>query len=102
MRTNCHCRSNKSIEQLDKKMSMNLVDVKSIAHKLKQKVENPKNVNENVKKQIKNVESKSAKLEREAKKIKQHCHNAAVSLRNKSDKTKGSWGGKRLGGKSCK
>ena len=51
---------------------------------------------------FKKLEVKSEKTERDAKKVKQHCHNAAISLRNQSDKTKGAWGGKRLGGKSCK
>ena len=51
---------------------------------------------------FKELEIKSEKTEQEAKKVKQHCHNAAVSLRKQTNKTKGSWGGKRLGGKSCK
>ena len=60
-------------------------------------------------KKFKELEVKSEKTEKqaaqtqvEAKKVKQHCHNAAVSLRRQSNKTNGSWGGKRLGGKSCK
>ena len=51
---------------------------------------------------FKELEVKSEKTEREAKKVKQHCHNAAVSLWKQTNKTKGSWGGKRLGGRSCK
>lgn len=53
-------------------------------------------------KKFKELEMQSAKTEQAAKQVKQHCHNAAVSLRRQSHKTKGSWGGKRLGGKSCK
>ena len=36
--------------------------------------------------------------------VKQHCHNAGTckSLQGKTNKTKGSWAGKRLGGKKCK
>ena len=48
------------------------------------------------------TEKQAAKMQVEAKRVKQHCHNAAVSLRKQTDKTKGSWGGKILGGKSCK
>ena len=76
------------------------IDVKSIAKKLKHHVESKKP--KALQTTLKRLEAKSSKAEQEYKAVKQHCHNAAVSLRHKTDKTKGSWGGKRLGGKSCK
>ena len=34
--------------------------------------------------------------------VKQHCHNAGVSLKKRTNITNGSWAGKRLGAKPCK
>ena len=75
-------------------------DIKSMAQKLKKQVQTQKP--KKLESTLKRIEAKSSKAEHDLKAVKQHCHNAAVSLKHKTDKTKGSWGGKRLGGASCK